>query len=60
MCIALVQSNEVKNASDYDHIDIISLLQSDHIQHMLDILYNNFVNVTDHGSTSVSKKEKVL
>lgn len=41
-------------AIDYDHIDIISLLQSEHIQIMLDMLYNHFVVAEIHGTTSVS------
>lgn len=50
----LSQNGEVIRAVDYDHIDIISLLQSEHIQIMLDMLYNHFVVAEIHGTTSVS------
>lgn len=50
----LFQDEEVIKAADYDHVDIISLLQSDHIQIMLDMLYSHFVKEEVHNGISVS------
>lgn len=49
-----MQDDVVHSAADYEHTDVLSLWKLTQIEEMLDILYNNFVNVDDDGKSSVS------
>lgn len=57
---SLLQDAEVKKADDYDQMDMMSLLDEEQIQTMLDTLYSRLVNEQNHGSVSVSSQTHLL